>query len=224
VFGFNLTGLLVGAGFLGIVIGLAAQQVLGNVLAGISIFVSRPFEIGDRVTIVNSSYGLMGSSYSHETEINGITGTIRDIGIFFTRVQLDEGPPSSFPNSQITQSLIISHTHTTLRRIRVRIDIDKRVAFKEFRSRLSQALSRHDEIDPTMSKVRIVDIGGDTYQVAIEVWSHSPDDEPIKTIVLQEALEVQSQLAPESSVAKSPSAESLEGAPVKPSQAPNTNA
>lgn len=41
-FGFNLTAALIGAGFLGIVLGLAAQQVLGNIFAGLSMLVSKP--------------------------------------------------------------------------------------------------------------------------------------------------------------------------------------
>ena len=47
----DLSGLLIGAGFLGIVVGMAARQTLGALLAGFVLMFSRPFEIGDWVEI-----------------------------------------------------------------------------------------------------------------------------------------------------------------------------
>ena len=47
MFGYDLTGLLVTVGFLGIVIGLAAQSTLANFFAGLQLIVDRPFKVGD---------------------------------------------------------------------------------------------------------------------------------------------------------------------------------
>jgi small-conductance mechanosensitive channel len=196
VFGLNITGVLIGAGFLGIVLGLAAQQVLGNIFAGISMLGSRPFEIGDRVTIVTSSYGLLGSSYAHETEINGFTGTVQDVGIFLTHVLLDAGTPSVFPNSVIISSLIINHSHVIWRVVRVRIDLDKvKVNFSRFRPRLLERLAKYDKlIDVTKSKIEMVEIGTSTYNVMVSAWAKSSLEEPIKTLLIEEIMTVQQEL------------------------------
>jgi small conductance mechanosensitive channel len=204
VLGVNLTSLLIGAGFLGIVLGLAAQQVLGNLFAGISIFISRPFEIGDRVTIVNSSYSLLASSYPRENSINGFTGTINDIGIFFTRVLLDDGAPSVFPNSVINQSLIISHEKVFSKRVRVRIDLDKGIEFSDFKSRMLRALKKHGELESEKSDVELIDLGISTYQVVVIVRAFTVHDEPIKTIVIEEAIRVQKELTPKSPAVSGP--------------------
>jgi small-conductance mechanosensitive channel len=45
------TALLAGAGIVSVVIGLAAQNTLGNVIAGISLLLYRPFVVGDRVQV-----------------------------------------------------------------------------------------------------------------------------------------------------------------------------
>jgi small-conductance mechanosensitive channel len=45
--GVDLSALLVGGAFLGIVVGLAAQETLGNLFAGISLVLDRPFRVGD---------------------------------------------------------------------------------------------------------------------------------------------------------------------------------
>lgn len=51
--GYDLTGLLAGAGFLGIVVGLAAQSTLANFFAGIQLLADRPFKTGDLLQIEN---------------------------------------------------------------------------------------------------------------------------------------------------------------------------
>lgn len=45
--GVDLSALLVGGAFLGIVVGLAAQETLANLFAGISLVLDRPFKVGD---------------------------------------------------------------------------------------------------------------------------------------------------------------------------------
>ncbi len=47
--GLDLKGIAAGATVTGIVLGLAAQQTIGNVIAGTVLLSSRPFQVGDRV-------------------------------------------------------------------------------------------------------------------------------------------------------------------------------
>jgi len=188
IFGVNITALLVGAGFLGIVLGLAAQQVLGNVFAGLSMLVSKRFEIGDRVTIATSSYGWAGSTYAHESQAGGFTGVVDDLGIFFTRILLDNGIPAVFPNSVVIGAIIVNHTKDTLHTVRVRMDVDKQVDFDMFRSRLLESQKKIDAINSERSSVEIVDVGAATYQVVITVWTESKAEEAIRTLVIREGL------------------------------------
>lgn len=199
LFGFNITSVLIGAGFAGIVLGLAAQQVLGNVFAGILLIISRPFEIGDRVTLVNSSYGLMGSSYAHESELNGLTGVVEDLGIFLTHITLDEGTPAVFPNSSIISSLIVNHSRVVWRTVRVRMDLPQDLPFEAFRSRMMDVLRRHeDTIDTKRSQIEAIDISSTTYSVVIQVWARTRFEEPIKSLIIQEAMNVLRDLSPQS--------------------------
>jgi len=194
-FGVNLTAALIGAGFLGLVLGLAAQQVLGNVFAGLSMLVSKPFEIGDRVTIATGSYGLTGSTYPHESQASGFTGVIQDVGIFFTRVLLDNGTPAVFPNSVVVGALIVNLSRASLRTIRVRMDIDKKLDYDRLKSRLLESLSRRDIIDSKGSSVEIVDVGATTYQIVVTVWARSESEEPVRTVVIREGMKVQEELS-----------------------------
>ena len=70
--GLEAGALAVGGGFTAVVVGLAAQQVLGNMLAGIVLATNRPFRVGDRVR-------LQGGVLAGQTE--GVVGTL---GLFYT--------------------------------------------------------------------------------------------------------------------------------------------
>jgi small conductance mechanosensitive channel len=49
--GLEANALAVGGGFTAVVVGLAAQQVLGNLLAGLVLITNRPFRVGERVRL-----------------------------------------------------------------------------------------------------------------------------------------------------------------------------
>lgn len=80
--GGGLAGVSVG-GFLGIVIGFATQQVMGQAVAGLFLLISRPMKINDKVTLL------------------GDTGIVKDISILFTEVVKDDGTRVLIPNNMI---------------------------------------------------------------------------------------------------------------------------
>jgi small-conductance mechanosensitive channel len=71
-----------------VVIGLAAQQSLGNAFAGIVLLVSRPFVVGDYITL---RAGALGGQYD---------GRVTAITLMFTMMDTAEGP-MSLPNAAV---------------------------------------------------------------------------------------------------------------------------
>jgi small-conductance mechanosensitive channel len=53
----SIEHLLVGAGLAGVVLGIAAQQSLGNVFAALVLLLARPFTVGDRIRIRSGALG-----------------------------------------------------------------------------------------------------------------------------------------------------------------------
>lgn len=74
-----------------VVIGLAAQQSLGNAFAGIVLLVSRPFVVGDYITF---RAGGLGGQYD---------GEVVAITLMFTTLKTADGP-ISFPNAAVLSS------------------------------------------------------------------------------------------------------------------------
>lgn len=61
VAGLELGTLALGASFTAVVLGLAAQQTIGNLLAGIVLLSARPFTVGDRVRFVGAGIEVEGT-------------------------------------------------------------------------------------------------------------------------------------------------------------------
>jgi len=105
--GYNVGAILAGLGLGGLAFALAAQDVVANFFGGITIFVQRPFTIGDEIIILDPS----------KKKINGY---IRKIGIRTTFVEGKYGSTYSVPNSTFSKHSIekIEYSRTKFRIVR----------------------------------------------------------------------------------------------------------
>lgn len=65
--------ILVGAGLAGVVLGIAAQQSLGNVFAGLVLLVARPFKVGDHVRVRAGALGGLIDAWVLEMSLTYVT-------------------------------------------------------------------------------------------------------------------------------------------------------
>jgi small-conductance mechanosensitive channel len=91
--GVGLEHLLVGGAVTGIVVGLAAQPVLGNLFAGLVLLFARPYVPGRRIRVMSGA-------------LNGPhVGVILSAGLLYTVLDTDDGP-LNIPNSQLMLSAV----------------------------------------------------------------------------------------------------------------------
>ncbi|QCC47167.1 mechanosensitive ion channel family protein [Halobellus limi] len=102
----NVGGILVGAGFLGIVVGMAARQTLGALLAGFVLMFSRPFEIGDWI------------------QVGDYEGIVTDITIVNTRIQTFDGEYVMIPNDVVSSESLVNRSRKGRLRIEIEVGID----------------------------------------------------------------------------------------------------
>lgn len=69
----SIDHLLVGAGVAGVVIGIAAQQSLGNVFAGFVLLLARPYEVGDHIRVRSGALGGIFDAQVVETSLTYVT-------------------------------------------------------------------------------------------------------------------------------------------------------
>lgn len=65
--------LLVGAGLAGVIVGIAAQQSLGNIFAGLVLLIARPFKVGDHIRIRAGSLGGIFDAWVWEMSLSYVT-------------------------------------------------------------------------------------------------------------------------------------------------------
>ncbi len=109
--GVTAATLAVGGAFTAIVLGLAAQQTIGNVFAGIVLQSTRPFRVGQRVRLVGGA--LAGS----------IEGTVSSLGLFYTT--LAQGADRlQVPNAVLLTLVVVPLREPDRVDVRVRFDSD----------------------------------------------------------------------------------------------------
>lgn len=90
--GFNIRTLLAGVSISGLALGLAAQDTVGNLFGAAAVFMDKPFRIGDRV------------------QLDGIDGTVEEIGLRSTRVRNLDGFLVTVPNKTMGNAIITNVT------------------------------------------------------------------------------------------------------------------
>lgn len=85
-----MTSLLASGGILAVVLGLSAQDALGNMLSGIMIAVFKPFRVGDVVRYLSQD----------------VTGTIEEITLRHTVIRTYENKRVLIPNGTINKEII----------------------------------------------------------------------------------------------------------------------
>lgn len=88
-----VTHLLLGGVLTGVILGIAAQQALGNTFAGLVLLFARPFTVGSPVTIRSGALG------------GRISGMVTGMTLTYVTVHTDEGPVL-LPNSAVLTAAI----------------------------------------------------------------------------------------------------------------------
>ncbi len=97
--GVNITGLIAGLGIGGVAVALAVQNILGDLLASLSIVLDKPFVIGDFIVV------------------DSLSGTIEHIGLKTTRIRSLSGEQLIFSNNDLLKTRIHNYKRMSERRI-----------------------------------------------------------------------------------------------------------
>ena len=89
--GIELFGLLASLAVFSLIIGLAVQQTLGNIVNSFMLAIDRPFEVGDRI------------------EVDGMLGSVASVGILSTKILTREEKLVVIPNNTLVQNTVINH-------------------------------------------------------------------------------------------------------------------
>ncbi|MCH2205193.1 MAG: mechanosensitive ion channel family protein [Lentisphaerales bacterium] len=103
--GVNVAGLVAGLGIAGMAFALAAKDTVENIFGSVTVLTDKPFEVGDWVVI------------------NGVEGTVEQIGLRSTRIRTFYCSQVNVPNSTLIKATVDNYGRRTYRRIKTYLSL-----------------------------------------------------------------------------------------------------
>lgn len=150
VFHINIASLIAGLGIGGLAVALAAKESIENLLASFTIFLDKPFSVGDQV------------------QVDKVSGTVERIGFRSTRIRTEEKSYVTVPNKKMVDNEVNNLSLRPLRRVSQTIYLTHNAPtekLKVFTADLQELLDLHPEIDESESRVRLYNLS----QTSIDV-------------------------------------------------------
>ena len=154
-----LTGLLAASGAATIVLGLAGQNLLSGIIAGMSLQINRPYKVGDWLQV--------GDRFAEVMEINWRS----------TRLCTNDNIYLDIPNNEIVRTTIINlHYPTEVHAMRIRVGVDYNVPPNRVKDALARAAqsAKNVLLSPPV-KVFLVEFGDHavTYEIKYYMGNHA---------------------------------------------------
>jgi len=156
------------AGIMAIAVGFAAQQALGNIISGIFIVISKPFQINDRISFND-----------------GLRGVVEDISLRHTVIRNFENQRIIIPNSIISNQILINSNYADSKICRLidigisyesNIDIAKQIIREEIENHPLNIDNRSTEdIEKGIPKVVVRVILFADSSVNLRAWAWAED-------------------------------------------------
>ena len=154
----DVTALVAVLSVVGLAFSLALQNFLSNVAGGMQILASHPFKPGDFV------------------EAGGCSGTVTDIGMFYTRLATVDNKLVELPNSTIVSANITNYSAHPTRRVEVKVSASYDAPTQRVLELLKELVERHPLTHADPEPMIHVDAYGDSaIQYVVRVWCATED-------------------------------------------------
>ena len=142
----------------GLAIGLALQGSLSNFAGGIMILVFHPFSIGDYI------------------DACGESGTVKDIGIFYTTILKPDNRVVTLPNGSLSNAVVVDYSVKDIRRLDLKIGVGYDSDIDLVKKTLLDLANAHDLVlkDPAPF-VRLGEQGDSALVFYFRVWVKASD-------------------------------------------------
>ncbi len=155
--GVDVGAALAGIGVAGVAVGFAAQDVLSSVIAGFMIFLDKPFEINDRITV------------------DGKYGKVTDITLRSTRIRTPQNSFIVVPNKLMADSIVINHTQKGEYRVEVSIGIAYKESIADARTALMKVLEQTEGVlKKPAPDVIVSELADSSVNLLVRAWVNDP--------------------------------------------------
>lgn len=156
------SSLVTSLGAVGLAVSLAVKDSLSNLMGGVLLILFKSFELGDYV------------------EIDGIAGTVAEIGLVRTSLTTVDNKRISIPNGQVTNARVINYSSEATRRVDVLLTIDRQNDIERAKQVLMGLITENplalQEPAPTVHAEGHTELGT---KLCCRIWANREDYWPL---------------------------------------------
>jgi len=142
----------------GLALSLSLQGILTNLFSGFTIMTTKPFSTGDYV------------------EIDGVNGTVNEVGLFYTKIKTFDNKLIYVPNGEVVSAKIINYTRQGTRRVDLKICASYENSTEQVKKAFNEAIDDDKRIlrDPAPF-VRLSAYKESSIEYELRVWTKNED-------------------------------------------------
>lgn len=155
--GLDVTSIVALASVLTLAVSLALQNALANLIGGFTLLYTNPFHSGDFV------------------EIAGQSGTVKEIGLTYTKLATADNKIVSIPNSAVVATQIINYTTAGTRRVQVTVCASYTMAAEDVQAALLEAAKVPTALETPAPSAALLSYKDSAIEYTLFVWCKSED-------------------------------------------------
>ena len=170
--GIDVTGVVALASVLTLAVSLSVQNLLTNVFGGFTLLYTKPFVSEDFV------------------EIAGQSGTVKEIGLSYTKLATADNKIVSIPNSAVVAAEIVNYTVTGTRRLDINLEVSYSVDTDTVLEILQKAVQKEGVFQDPAPVVAIQEYNVQSVTYGAMVWCATSDYWDLKFAINRELSEL----------------------------------
>ena len=154
----EVTSLVAVLSVVGLAFSLALQNFLSNLAGGMQLLASHPFAVGDYV------------------DAGGCSGTVAEIGVFYTKLTTPDNKLVQLPNSTIVSANITNFSVQSTRRVELRVSASYDAPTERVIALLAKMAADHPLVlDDPNQMIHVDDYGDSAITYVMRIWCANSD-------------------------------------------------
>lgn len=169
ILGLNMTSFITLLGTVGVAVGLSLQGSLSNIAGGLIILIFKPFKIGDFITV------------------DGSSGTVKEIGIFYTQLTTIDNAKIIVPNSVVSSQTLTNVSDQKTRRVDINVSVSYDSDIQKVKDILLNIANSHPDVlqEPAVPMARVSAHSDNALEFAFRSWVKSENYWDVKFDMLE---------------------------------------
>ncbi|MBQ8586511.1 MAG: mechanosensitive ion channel [Oscillospiraceae bacterium] len=167
--GIDVTSLIALLSVVSLAVSLAVQNVLSNVVGGVTLLGSDPFHVGDYVMIGADS------------------GIVKEIGLQYTKIQGFNGEVIYIPNSEVVSSRVCNYTVEGKRRVELKFSADYDSSMDLVKETILASAQHPKILQEPAPEVVVSEYAASSVDYLLRVWVKAEDFGEVKFYVMEQA-------------------------------------